>query len=169
MNFSNLPYYLAFPPKTKYPHWKQWGYFMKNIILVGIIGVLSISAYASEDISKLAPTLFSGSFSDDTDRSKTINEWTDEDITDYCSSVAEIAKSAMKARQRGGSFNEMYNINLDNPALTDLAKYAVIDAHKYPLFKDKVKKEHAVENFKNDAYRLCVEQFNLNMANARTR
>lgn len=117
---------------------------------------------SEQRINDLTKMLSGGSYSEQFDIDKTKRRVSQEDI-DYCVNISSFAEVAMKHRQNGKKFEDMYRVDLGNEALTKVAKAAVVDAFKVPVFKNTADKQKAVGEFKDAAIKGCILEFEKNL------
>lgn len=137
---------------------------MKNklLILATCFAVYAHADNSEQRISDLTKMLEGGSYSEQSDietNKKTVSQ---ADI-DYCVNISSFAEVAMKHRQNGKKFEDMYRVDLGNEALTKVAKAAVVDAFKVPVFKNTADKQKAVSEFKDAAIKGCILEFEKNL------
>lgn len=136
---------------------------MKKLLILAMFLATYVHADNSEQrISDLTKMLSGSSYSEQSDIETTKRSVSQEDI-DYCVSMSSFAEVAMKHRQNGKKFEEMYQIDLGNEALNKVAKAAVVDAFKEPLFKSAADKQNAVIKFKDSAIKGCILEFEKNL------
>ena len=126
-----------------------------------------LATYAHADnseqrISDLTKMLSGSSYSEQSDIETTKRSVSQEDI-DYCVSMSSFAEVAMKHRQNGKKFEDMYRVDLGSDALNKVAKAAVVDAFKEPMFKSAADKQNAVIKFKDAAIKGCILEFEKNL------
>ena len=126
-----------------------------------------LATYAHADnseqrISDLTKMLSGSSYSEQSDIETTKRSVSQEDI-DYCVSMSSFAEVAMKHRQNGKKFDDMYRVDLGSDALNKVAKAAVVDAFKEPMFKSAADKQNAVIKFKDAAIKGCILEFEKNL------
>lgn len=134
----------------------------KLLILTMLIAGFAHADDSEQRISELTKVLESGSYSEQSEietNKKTVSQ---ADI-DYCVSISSFAEVAMKHRQNGKKFEDMYRVDLGNEALTKVAKAAVVDAFNEPLFKSAADKQNAVIKFKDSAIKGCILEFEKNL------
>lgn len=134
----------------------------KLLILTMLIAGFAHADDSERRINDLTKMLSGGSYSEQFDIDKTKRSVSQEDI-DYCVNISSFAEVAMKHRQNGKKFEEMYQIDLGNEALNKVAKAAVVDAFKEPLFKSAADKQNAVIKFKDASIRGCLLEFEKNL------
>lgn len=132
---------------------------MKKLLILAVLFAGYAHADNSEQrIADLTKKLSGGSYSQQSDLEIPKRILNQEDI-DYCVSMSSFAEVAMKHRQNGKNFEEMYRVDLGNEALTKVARAAVVDAFNEPLFKSATDKQKAVSKFKDAALRGCLLEF----------
>ena len=117
---------------------------------------------SEQRISDLTKRLSGSSYSEQSDIETTKRSVSQEDI-DYCVSMSSFAEVAMKHRQNGKKFEDMYRVDLGSDALNKVAKAAVVDAFKEPMFKSAADKQNAVIKFKDAAIKGCILEFEKNL------
>ena len=117
---------------------------------------------SEQRISDLTKMLSGSSYSEQSDIETTKRSVSQEDI-DYCVSMSSFAEVAMKHRQNGKKFEDMYRVDLGSDALNKVAKAAVVDAFKEPMFKSAADKQNAVIKFKDAAIKGCIFEFEKNL------
>lgn len=117
---------------------------------------------SEQRISNLTKMLSGSSYSEQSDIETTKRSVSQEDI-DYCVSMSSFAEVAMKHRQNGKKFEDMYRVDLGSDALNKVAKAAVVDAFKEPMFKSAADKQNAVIKFKDAAIKGCILEFEKNL------
>lgn len=117
---------------------------------------------SEQRISDLTKMLSGSSYSEQSDIETTKRSVSQEDI-DYCVSMSSFAEVAMKHRQNGKKFEDMYRVDLGSDALNKVAKAAVVDAFKEPMFKSAADKQNAVIKFKDAAIKGCILEFEKNL------
>lgn len=136
---------------------------MKKLLILTMLITGFVHADTSEQrINDLTKMLSGGSYSEQFDIDKTKRRVSQEDI-DYCVNISSFAEVAMKHRQNGKKFEDMYRVDLGNEALTKVAKAAVVDAFNEPLFKSAADKQNAVIKFKDAAIKGCILEFEKNL------
>ncbi|WP_180173063.1 hypothetical protein [Acinetobacter sp. YH12029] len=134
----------------------------KLLILTMLIAGFAHADDSEQRINDLTKMLSGGSYSEQSDIDTTKRSVSQEDI-DYCVNISSFAEVAMKHRQNGKKFEEMYRIDLGNDVLNKVAKAAVVDAFKVPLFKSAADKQNAVIKFKDAAIKGCILEFEKNL------
>ena len=117
---------------------------------------------SEQRISDLTKMLSGSSYSEQSDIETSKRSVSQEDI-DYCVSMSSFAEVAMKHRQNGKKFEDMYRVDLGSDALNKVAKAAVVDAFKEPMFKSAADKQNAVIKFKDAAIKGCILEFEKNL------
>ena len=136
---------------------------MKKLLILAMFLTTYVHADNSEQrISNLTKMLSGSSYSEQSDIETTKRSVSQEDI-DYCVSMSSFAEVAMKHRQNGKKFEDMYRVDLGSDALNKVAKAAVVDAFKEPMFKSAADKQNAVIKFKDAAIKGCILEFEKNL------
>lgn len=136
---------------------------MKKLLILAMFLTTYVHADNSEQrISDLTKMLSGSSYSEQSDIETTKRSVSQEDI-DYCVSMSSFAEVAMKHRQNGKKFEDMYRVDLGSDALNKVAKAAVVDAFKEPMFKSAADKQNAVIKFKDAAIKGCIFEFEKNL------
>lgn len=136
---------------------------MKKLLILAMFLTTYVHADNSEQrISDLTKMLSGSSYSEQSDIETTKRSVSQEDI-DYCVSMSSFAEVAMKHRQNGKKFEDMYRVDLGSDALNKVAKAAVVDAFKEPMFKSAADKQNAVIKFKDAAIKGCILEFEKNL------
>lgn len=136
---------------------------MKKLLILAMFFATYVHADNSEQrISDLTKMLSGSSYSEQSDIETTKRSVSQEDI-DYCVSMSSFAEVAMKHRQNGKKFEDMYRVDLGSDALNKVAKDAVVDAFKEPMFKSDADKQNAVIKFKDAAIKGCILEFEKNL------
>lgn len=134
----------------------------KLLILAMFLATYAHADNSEQRISDLTKMLSGSSYSEQSDIETTKRSVSQEDI-DYCVSMSSFAEVAMKHRQNGKKFEDMYRVDLGNDALNKVAKAAVVDAFKEPMFKSATDKQNAVIKFKDAAIKGCMLEFEKNL------
>lgn len=80
-----------------------------------------------------------------------------------CSSLRELANSAITARQTGVEIEKMYQvvdilIPSGNERLKKVVMSVVDTAYSYPIYRDPLKKQIVVQKFTEQVYYMCIEE-----------
>lgn len=132
------------------------------LILVTLLIGRAYAVESDQRISNLTKMLEQESYTEHADIETPKGVLSQDDI-DYCVSISNIAEIAMKHRQDGKKFEEMYRVDLGNETLTTVARAAVVEVFKMPVFKTTSDKRVAVDRFKDATINGCILEFENNL------
>ncbi len=132
------------------------------LILITLLIGQAYAAEAEQRISNLTKMLEQEGYTEHADI-ETHKGILSQEVIDYCINISSIAEIAMKHRQDGKKYEEMYRVDLGNEALTTVARAAVVEAFKIPIFKTTADKKVAVGRFKDATIEGCILEFENNL------